>query len=164
VTLFVNLFWNSIVLFFILMQFGMVPGAPQVESEQASMGLFLVPFALIGVAMIGVLIYVLLEPFRRTILQIDRNEVQFGSRRLGLGWIRRYDTTSITKIGIESRSAADGSVRSSILSLQTTASRQSDLQMSNDDNRTVLQVSGLTEGEARWMLRQIQQIHPHWVK
>lgn len=163
--LFVNLFWNGIVSVFVMTLIGVAPGGPEIGPEWWGMFLFLIPFEVIGLLMFGALLYVLLEPARRTLWRFERDEVAFRRSWLGLVHTRRYDATSIERMQLDiGEGGAAPTGRSLVPTLQTTASRHIRLRLIDTHNTEVVSITGLTEGEARWMIDCVRRDHPDWFR
>ena len=161
-TLFVCLFWNSIVSLFVLQFFGFLPDSPQSGTDRWFLALFLTPFVIVGLGMVGILAYVLMEPFRRTRLEVSLNEISYGSRWFGLGRSRHYEIDSVNNLKVQTRRASESKFQGVTMSMQTTASQQHELHFSGEGKSPTLIIKRLTEGEAHWMASRILKIHPDW--
>lgn len=96
--LFVCLFWNGIVGVFVGLLFGFTPDGRKdaVQGfEWWFLFLFLIPFELIGLMIIGGLIAMLLEPVRRSRWILYRNAIAYRVAWLGIGRTWRYEITEL---------------------------------------------------------------------
>lgn len=168
--LFINLFWNGIVSVFLMALFGFGPEGPQ----QFGIGwwgmfLFLIPFEAIGLVMVVALFAVLLEPVHWTTWRFNRDEIALRDSWLGIGRTRRYDASSVTRVLLEIHDAATTSrnpldIKQFHPTAQTTASRDCQLRLIDRDNVEILSLTGLTEGEARWMMANLERDNPTWFR
>lgn len=168
--LFINLFWNGIVSVFVMALFGFGPEGPQ----QFGLGwwgmfLFLIPFEAIGLVMVTALFLVVLEPVHWTTWKFDRDEVALRDSWLGIGRTRRYDASSVAHVRLEISDAATAALNPLAIknfhpTTQTTASRDCLIRLVDRNNTEIVSLTGLTEGEARWMMSNIERDNPAWFR
>lgn len=154
--LFVNLFWNGIVSVFVLGGLcGMMPdgnnggggiGAP------GSIGwwglfFFLIPFEVIGLLMFAGLVAVFCDPYRRTQWRFTQYDVTARWRWFGLvGRTWRYPVEQLNRIELRPARASQFINTNAADSTSCYA-----LVLVDRADTELTTISGLTEGEARWM-------------
>jgi hypothetical protein len=162
--LFINAFWNGIVSVFVLALWGWLPvdnGMPQ-GIEWWGMFVFLIPFEVIGLAMFVGLIAVLAEPFRQTTWKVDQQQIKHTIRWPMFRWSRVFECDAIDRLELRQNEDDDDqrNSQSSWDSYMNTGSF--DITFVDQDNADVCTISGLTEGEARWMGGQMMECHSEW--
>lgn len=91
--LFLNLFWNGIVSVFIAAPFQ--AGDDGMKLDDGGFGttglyLFLIPFILVGLVMLGALILAALDPFRKTMYAFSDREITRLISYFGIPWVRSW--------------------------------------------------------------------------
>jgi len=166
--LFINLFWNGIVSVFVMALFGGAPGGPaRFAPEWWGMMLFLLPFEAIGLIMVVAFLAVLFEPAHRTTWRIDRNEIALCDSWLGIGRTRRYDASRIASVRFDVRETPSyklPNVKTFTPQMRTTASQDFHLRLVDRDNVEIVTLNDLTEGEARWVISELERDYPAWFR
>jgi hypothetical protein len=167
--LFVNAFWNGIVAVFVCLLWGLMPGekAPR-GVEWWVMFVFLIPFQLIGLAMIVGFVAALLDPLRVTRWEFRRDRVLNSYRWLGLGpqWtyeIRELDRLELRRIDPDTllkQKHGQKQLRSNVTSA-TELSRYS-VALVDRQGADVCKIQGLTLAEGCWFAYEILHERPNW--
>lgn len=158
VLLFINAFWNGILSVFLSHLF-LDASRPQ-GGEWWGHFAFLVPFAIIGLAMVLALLIVLCEPFRRTCWTFSHGSVERHSTWFGIGPRRSYPVDALDRI--ELRRREQGSPVYHPVDEQRRVEKRVFLLVFIDRrNVESLSIGDLTEGEARWMADVVLR-HCHW--
>jgi hypothetical protein len=146
-TTFINLFWNSILGLFL---------ARLVREFQWDLFFFLIPFEVIGLLVFGFWLFALAAPACRERWTFDRRQVARRASVLGLGRTRRYPVGPFDRIALERR----------LCDRQPWDEAESDYGLSfiSLDQRIVIQIEKLTEGEARWLADQLLRTYPDWFR
>lgn len=108
--LFINCFWNGIVGVFVGLLLGFSPDGKEQGpkgSEWWFLFLFLIPFELVGLALIAGLIAALAEPVRRTSWTFARNAVRYRFSYLGIGRTWTYEISELDRLELRKDDADD---------------------------------------------------------
>lgn len=158
----INAFWNGIVSVFVLALFGLMPGDNPQGAEWWSMFVFLIPFEVIGLVMFIGLVMTVVEPFRRIVWRLDRQELVHQSRwpLVSYSWSWNLDQLDHLQL----RKDDDDSLRRSRSSLSSGISEENRYQLTfvSADNVDQATISPLTEGESRWMAGVLLRHHAPW--
>ena len=153
--LFINLFWNGIVSVFVCELLGFAPGNKRPQGlEWWGLFLFLLPFEAIGLGMFVALLFVLLEPVRRTSWTFARAAIECRMQWLALG---RTWTRGVVRCGrLEVRRDDARAARGQFHFKADNGTTGDDggcyrLLFIDAENREVQSIGGLTEGEAQWI-------------
>lgn len=150
---FLNLFWNGIVSVFVL---------ELVRDFQWLMFFFLIPFEAIGLAMFGAWVLALAAPACRERWTFGREEIAHRRSLFGLGWTRRYCAEPFDRIELHDRSTLSGASQQAAVIDMTDSGGDYLLSFISRDQRIVVQIKSLTEGEARWIADQVLRARPKW--
>lgn len=164
VMLFISAFWNGIVSVFVLAQLGVMPGNQGKAAggfERVGLGLFLIPFELIGLVLLTILAFALLEPVRRTRWSFTRNAVTYSIHWFGIGYSKRYDLPAGAKTRLLI-AGLDTSLRGAFenTGMNTTSTRRIYLQILSPHQAVLASMSGITEGEGRWIQWLLRRYFP----
>ncbi len=165
--LFISAFWNGIVGLFVLQLFGMAPvHAPQ-GTEWWFLLLFLIPFELIGLAMVVGLLFTILEPARQRVWRFDANQIECRWSWLGIGPRWTYRVESLGRIDLVR--AKIGRKSGNQVQLPSGGAWSQDgsrfgLSLVRPDNIQLCQIKPLTEGEARWIADKVMRERPEWFR
>ena len=159
--LFLNAFWNGIVLALALRQWGVV------HSDSAARGaqwwvsfFFLIPFELIGAAFILGLIMTLLEPVHRVVWRFYQYEIEVRETWFGLGRRRTWPIDRLGRLVVrEDRKIASVFVFRPAEVPDYFLRR---LDFIDQGEAEVCSIKGLTEGEAQWIGQTVQGERPGW--
>jgi hypothetical protein len=153
---FINAFWNGIVSVFVLVLCGAMPdGNPPEGAMWWGLLVFLIPFEVIGLLMFLAFLAALLEPVHRTVWHFTRRGIDHRQTWLGVGPHWTWDVESLDRI--ELRRDAKRGRRGSPCADQSLAAvlrgegRCYRLSLVDGSNAELCSISGLTEGEARWI-------------
>ena len=166
VLLFINAFWNGIVSVFIgVLCFGDANGKPA-GAEWWGLFAFLIPFEVIGLMMFLALLAALFEPLRRTEWRFTDSMIERRTKWLGIGPKQRRWVDGLNRIDL--RAAGSGKRRRGI-SLQNVAATGEDspnmeLSFVGKANIEICALTGLTEGEARWISDTIRRERAEWFR
>lgn len=157
--LFVNLFWNGIILVFVMVLLGQMPGRAPEGWEWWGLCVFLIPFEVLGLAVIVLLVLTVLEPWRRTSWQFGEERIVRQWRwpffRYTRSWVMpRLDRLELRRLNPSDRQR----FRTAIV--DPLGQRSFALAIVSSDNVDVCDIGSLTEGEARWMARVILKRRP----
>jgi hypothetical protein len=147
---FVSLFWNGIVSVFVYQLF---------QQFQWFLCLFLVPFEAAGLLMVALWFGAVTAPAWRRAWAFCGSEITRLSSGFGIGWARRYEVDTLDRIELQRRSARDDQELSA--GVLRPGARYS-LSLVRPDGTELLEVSALTEGEARWMADVLFRDFPGW--
>lgn len=161
--LFACLFWNVIVSVFLYALF--VEGGPPGVMWWGVL-LFLMPFIAIGLVLIGAVLAVLIEPFRRSVWQVADREICFWLQYGLFRRVWRYSVPTLSRIELRTAEKAKPARN------QASATPQLDVEersyylslVSRADETEVVKIEGLTEGEARWMADLILRQRTGWFR
>lgn len=165
--LFINAFWNGIVSVFIGVLFGWMPGQAPQGAMWWGLGVFLVPFEVIGLCILVALIAALLEPVRVTRWRISGSRIEHGIRRLGLGRSWTYDFDRLERIDVVPPDEDDGNRRWSFpgtLEAWNTDDLRWELVLVGRDGAEVCTIPKLSQGEAEWMRGVIREERADWFR
>lgn len=119
-------------------------------------GLFFTPFVVIGVAILFAWFQAVTAPAWRTTWILDRHEV---IRRKSFLFLRRQRVTPITTVShLELERVLD------LSDGEDTAAQIYQLNLIDQANEQIVSLSSLSEGEARWMAREIYSACYHWFR
>jgi hypothetical protein len=163
VLLFVNAFWNGGVSVFVCVLFGVMEGGPE-GAGWWGMFVFLIPFVVIGLVMFAGLLLTLLEPLRRTSIQVGQSSITYRLTWFGVGPSWDYPIESLDRIEVKNKEAKQKrSANNATIPWKTTGATFR-LSFVDRSNREVCSIDGLTEGEARWMAAAIEKERPVWFR
>lgn len=166
VLLFINAFWNGIVSVFVgVLCFGDANGKPA-GGEWWGLFVFLIPFEVIGLVMFLALLAALIEPLRRTQWRFTDSMIERRTKWLGIGPKQRHWVDGLSRIELR---AAGGGKRRRGISLQNIAATGEDspnmeLSFVGKANIEICAMTGLTEGEARWISDTIRRERAAWFR
>ncbi len=154
----VSAFWNGIVSVFIFAGLlGMLPGGHAVHGpEWLGLFLFLIPFELIGLFLIGAVLFHVIEPLRVTRWTLDTLGVTCRVSWLGLGWRRFQPIAQLDRVEIHRVRYKDRMLK---FRFAPCSSRDKVPQTSDNfsllffapDGKEVAGIHDLTRGEAVWI-------------
>ncbi|REJ75765.1 MAG: hypothetical protein DWQ29_16605 [Planctomycetota bacterium] len=153
--LFINAFWNGIVLVFVLALFGFMPMDEGPEGwEWWGMFVFLIPFEAIGLAMFAGLIAVMLEPFRHTKWCFEQDRIVQRTFWPLYTHTKSWNVAELDRLELRrSKSDSNSSLGDkSPFGLAFVAQANTDL----------CEIPNLTEGEARWLAGVVLELRPDW--
>ncbi len=154
----VCLFWNGIVSVFLLSAFDIGFQGPK-GGERWFLLLFLIPFELIGLAMLGGLVLTLLEPFRVTRWRIARDAIVWRRTWLGLGQRKSWPVTQLSRLELQPDSDSKKLVQSTAGSPDPENFR---LVLIDREQHEICRIADLSQGEVRWMGQHILQTFGPW--
>lgn len=161
--LFVNAFWNGIVSVFICVLLGIMDDKKAIQGgEWWGLFFFLIPFEVIGLIMLFGLIFVLLEPLRRTTWRIGRSDISCRLTWFGLGPTWRYPINVLDRIEIGAKESAGVSGKNRITLPWKSSEAAFRLSFIDTSEREVCAIDSLTEGEACWIFDVICRERPNW--
>ncbi len=152
--LFINAFWNGIVSVFICVLFGWMPGQAPQGAARWGLGVFLLPFEVVGLCMLIALLRALLEPVRVTRWRISGSRIERTVRRLGLGRSWTYDVDRLERIDVVPPDEIDGNRQWSFPGTWgewDTDDLRWELVFVGHDGGEVCTIPKLSRGEAEWM-------------
>lgn len=152
-TTFINLFWNGIVGVFVLQL---------ISDFQWFLFFFLIPFEVIGLAMFGAWILAVAAPGCRERWCFGWEWIRHRRSVFGVGWTRRYRAERLNRIELENRPASSGTAANPAMIDLTDSGGDYLLSFVSCDEGIAFQVTGLTEGEARWIADKVLRAHPKW--
>ncbi|MBL9125375.1 MAG: hypothetical protein JNG90_17185 [Planctomycetaceae bacterium] len=165
--LFINCFWNGIVGVFVLVLLGVMPGNGPQGWERVGLGIFLIPFEAIGLAMFVGLVLVVLEPVRRLAWRFGAHAIECRLSWLGVGRTWKYAFEKLSRLEIQpaepSKSSFQRKMATPAIGTNDT-SWQHALRFVDSENRVLCEVDTLTEGEARWMADRVRRKYPRWFR
>ena len=154
--LFINAFWNGIVLVFVLALFGLMPmdDGPQ-GWEWWGMFVFLIPFEVIGLAMFVALIAAILEPFRHTKWSFERSRIVKRTFWPFYCHTKSWEVVDLDRLELrrEGKNAQTSLNEKSPFALSFVSAANADL----------CEMPHLTEGEARWIAGVVMDLRPEWL-
>jgi hypothetical protein len=161
--LFVNAFWNGIVSVFVLILFGVmqVNNAPQ-GWPWWGMFVFLIPFEAIGLAILAALVSTVLEPWRYTAWQFERDRIVSRTRWPVYGHTREWDVLDLDRLELRRLGNDSRGRHYSKTTSDRTDQMPFELALVAGNNVDLCAIRGLTEGEARWMARLILDRRRNW--
>ncbi len=153
--LFVNVFWNGIVAVFVMGLFGLAPVQKPLQGwEWWGLFVFLIPFEVIGLAMLAALISAVLEPLRRTIWEFEKDRIVTRTvwslyRRMHVFHVLGLDRLELR---CSNGDGSEGKWTAEPFKLAFIATDTVDL----------CEIGKLTEGEARWIAHIILGRRSRW--
>jgi hypothetical protein len=159
--LFVCLFWNGIVSVFLYALFveGQPPGL-----QWFVVFLFLLPFEAIGLLLIAAVILTILEPLRRSTWRFTENSLEYDWHYLGIGKTWRYPVGELNRIELRrGKHPKNKAVRPTKNSADSELNTFT-LALVDQHNEQVAEMSGFTEGEARWIADCVLRERPLWFR
>ena len=151
-TLFINLFWNGVVSVFVYqLFFGDMPWGMRVF-----LAVFLIPFEVIGAAMLLALVAALLGPLLRETWQFERDVARWRITAIFLRWSRRWPMHDVTQLHI---SKDDGKGLSARMTTNDEDGKVR-LKFVDADNRERFAMTDLSRGEAKWLAYELMQQFP----
>ena len=157
--LFVTLFWNGGVGFFVasLAGLGRAEAAPR-DAAWWALFVFMVPFEVIGVGLAGGLIAAVLDPVRITRWRFGRDTVSRVTTRAGLplGWNSRFPHDGLATAAVRDDLKPRGPFGLGSASNGVPSGAHYGLLVADEANVEVCTIPGLTLGEARWMKGRLQ--------
>ncbi len=162
--LFINAFWNGIVSVFVLVLWGLMPGNNVVPQGWEWWGLFvfLIPFEVIGLIMFLALLAVLLEPFRRTRWRFEENRIVRQMSWPVYDHSKAWEVPGLDRLELRQRSRREQPHSLTDATGEVSTQTPFALAFVSDGNVDVCVLDNLTEGEARWMARQILDRRGSW--
>jgi hypothetical protein len=151
-TAFVCLFWNGVVSVFVYQLF---------QQFQWFLCLFLVPFEVIGLVMFAAWFGALTAPAWRRAWTFRGSEIARLYSGFGIGWAKRYEVDTLDRIELQRRTAGNGQAQELSPDILRPGAQYS-LSFVRPDGTELLEVGGLTEGEARWMADVLFRDFPGW--
>jgi hypothetical protein len=160
--LFVTLFWNGIVSVFVAGLCGFMPNGPQ-GGMWWFLFVFLIPFEVIGLCILGAFLSQLFEPFRRTRWSFDRQNIECRWTWFGLGprWLYPVKPLNRLELQLGARSKSPSSKSSDLADMVNEGANRS-LVFIDGDNTELCSIKQLTEGEARWIGDFVLRERPFW--
>lgn len=169
--LFVTLFWNGIVSVFVAVLLGLMPGegAPD-GATWWFLFLFLIPFELIGLALIAGLAATIAAPFRREIWKFGRSEITHRVTWFGIGRVKsfepprdgRIEAMPMTVSSDESPSLGSRTDDGSPLPASLAARFQ--VQVIDSRDVEVCTIASLTDLESRWIAHLLRRERPEYAR
>ncbi len=152
------LFWNGIVSVFVMQLFGVGPAANGIPGfGWWGLFFFLIPFEVIGLAMLFALLVTLLEPLRTTTWTFGPNQVKTRTSWFGLGWTRTWPVTGPITLLYRKTSG-----RRAVAIQQSGESKPSwEMVLITADNVELCSMKNLTQGEAEWVKAMLTE---HWTQ
>jgi hypothetical protein len=165
VLLFFNAFWNGIVSGFVMALFGLMPlDNPPQGWEWWGMFVFLIPFEVIGLALLVALVLVVLEPCRRTVWRFEWDRIVSQTRWPVYRHTRTFDVLDLDRLELRRRSGtASRHQGRSEMATDMTGPMQFELALVAGSNVDLCGIGNLTEGEARWMAGIILDRRANWL-
>jgi hypothetical protein len=169
--LFVTLFWNGIVSVFVAVLLGLMPGegAPD-GATWWFLFLFLIPFELIGLALIAGLAATIAAPFRREVWKFGRSEITHRVTWFGIGRVKsfepprdgRIEAMPMTVSSDESPSLGSRTDDGSPLPASLAARFQ--VQVIDSRDVEVCTIASLTDLESRWIAHLLRRERPEYAR
>lgn len=169
--LFVTLFWNGIVSVFVAVLLGLMPGEGAPEGAAWwFLFLFLIPFELVGLALIAGLAATIAAPFRREVWKFGRSEITHRVTCFGFGRTRsfepprdgRIEAMPMTVSSDESPSLGSRTDDGSPLPVAVTARFQ--VQIIDPRDVEVCTIASLTDLESRWIAELLRRERPEYAR
>ena len=161
--LFASLFWNGIVSVFLLSLFGLGPEEDgPVGAEWWGIFVFLIPFVVIGLAMIGGVLYNLLEPLHSTVWEIGRSSITRSSSWPFVRFTKEREIDSLDRL--EMKAEEGGLKANQFLPQAKTSGTHYALILIDSGNKECCTIDNLTQGECRWIAFRIFAERPKWFK
>ena len=141
-----TLFWNGIVGVFVVKLIQTWRG---LEDQPVSVvvSLFLIPFVLIGIVLFVLLIFTVLEPFRKTVYRFSPREIYRQSGYFGISrtktWPVMLDVTMESELQFKDDPSMSGGTNY--------------LLKFSQDNEKLIEISELTLGEVCWIATEIEK-------
>jgi hypothetical protein len=157
--LFLNLFWNGIVSVFVMLLWGLGPAGDQPQGmEWWFLFFFLIPFELIGFAMLIALLMTVLEPIRRTVWRITPDEAVCRIHWLGLGKTWNYPLADLQTVIAEPETSKFKFQSAKVQSENSSPPEHVSFRVAlvNSKQEEICEINGLTEGEARFFASVIE--------
>lgn len=153
VLLFMNVFWNGLVSTFVLLLLGLMPvNNPPQGATWWYLFVFLIPFEAVGLAMFAALVLAVLEPVRRTEWRFEEDRIVTQTRWPTYRRTRAWNVLGLDRM--ELRRGRGNDPRSggcSGTSAATAGQMPLGLMLVAANNTDLCEITGLTEGEVRWM-------------
>ena len=164
---FINLFWNGIVSVFVMVLLGLAPVGERMQGgEWWGLFFFLIPFEVIGLAMLLALLAALLEPVRCTSWAFTRQSIERRWKWLGIGPTRTWWVKRLDRIQLCREDPSSGASLRSFPNLWADARNDGGagyrLVVVDKDNREFCSIHGMTLGEARWMADAVLRERAAW--
>lgn len=146
-----TVFWNGILAVFLANLWGFEGEQPQ-GIGWWGLFVFLIPFQIVGLGLVGILLFALLEPFRVTSLDFSYGTFLCRTTWFGLGFTRCRSLSGLHRMELRSLVSKKQHLEQSRMN-NLPFDRVADWRIAFlDENGGVLaEVAELTEGEARWM-------------
>ncbi len=154
--LFVCAFWNGIVAVFVGGLLGITPEMKVEGGEWWGLFFFLIPFELIGLVFIAALVLAILEPVRRSTWLFEPGLITYRYTWLGLGPRWRYPFDALARVELVKRSKK--------ATEESNGESPYGLSLVKPDNTELCAVTGLSDGEARWMADVLMREWPQWFR
>lgn len=169
--LFVTIFWNGIVSVFVALLLGLMPGEGAPDGmEWWFLFLFLIPFELIGLALIAGLAATIAAPFRREVWKFGRSEITHRVTWFGIGRVKsfepprdgRIEAMPMTVSNDESPSLGSRTDDGSPLPASLAARFQ--VQVIDSRDVEVCTIASLTDLESRWIADLLRRERPEYAR
>lgn len=167
---FLNAFWNGIVLIFV---FNLIRGEVGKNNmkipqgwERIGMGVFLIPFVVIGLGMFVGLLFALFEPLRRSLLRFEQDRIVSETIWPVYRHTHQWPIADVDRLELRREGAEDHGSRKRLgQSLkEVLGDSPHSLAFVSASNVDLCVLDGFTEGEARWFAHEIFARRPHWFR
>lgn len=169
--LFVTLFWNGIVSVFVAVLLGLMPGEGAPDGiEWWFLFLFLIPFELIGLALIAGLFGAIAAPFRREVWKFGRSEITHRVTWFGFGRTRTFEPPRDGRIEAmpmtvsSDESASLGSRTDDGRPLPTAVAARFQVQVIDPRDVEVCTIASLTDLESCWIADLLRRERPEYAR
>jgi hypothetical protein len=146
------LFWDGVVGVFVYQLF---------QQFQWFLCLFLVPFEAIGLVLFAAWFGTLTAPAWRRAWTFRGSEITRLFSGFGVGWAKRYEVDTLDRIELQRRASGNAQAQEMSPNVLYQGAHYS-LSLVRPDGTELLEVGGLTEGEARWMADVLFRDFPGW--
>lgn len=162
VLLFLNAFWNGIVLIFL----GSLFAANRLGKGGGLLGwaelVFLIPFGAVGLVMLLTLVATGIDPLRRTSWRFSDTSIECRVQWLGLGPVRRYELDGLARIELTPDRRDEDRGPTSVSTIQGAENATWRLIFVGRDDVELCTMPRLTEGEARWIADTVAHQRGGW--
>ncbi|REK12548.1 MAG: hypothetical protein DWQ37_11535 [Planctomycetota bacterium] len=165
----VTAFWNAIVGVFVGGLLGVWPMAAVGRGEWWFLFFFLIPFEVIGLALFGALVVMMLEPVRKRIWTLEARHIEHRWQWFGIGRTWVYPVEGLVRVDVvreedEARQRRRGKKIRATNASWGDAVTPFSLVLVAPGNRELCEIDGLTEGEARFIGDAILRQRPEWFR